>query len=355
VHYIPAMRSHVIAMVATNLMPIFEFAVACEVFGTDRSDVATPWYELRVCAAQDGPLYTATGLQVHPRHGLGELIMADTVLIPACCRAVQLAAPTTLVEALRAAHANGARIVSISSGSYLPAAAGLLDGRRATAHWMNAADLANRYPAILLDPTVLYVNDGGLITSAGTGSAIDVCLHLIRIDHGAAAANEVARRLVLPPHRDGGHAQFARPAARLTRPGNLNMVLDWARQRLDQPLTVAALAREAHQSPRTFARHFRQILGTSPLQWLIEQRVRLAQELLETTDAPIEQIARSTGFGNAANLRQHFGRINSVSPQAYRHVFRHRSGRAIIAGRRATNSAIEAGTPQALPNAVAQG
>jgi transcriptional regulator GlxA family with amidase domain len=190
---------------------------------------------------------------------------------------------------------------------------------------MTAVDFAHRYPDVRLDPSVLYIDDGNILTSAGTGSAIDLCLHLVRLDHGAAVANEVARRMVLPPHRDGGQAQYAQPVTRSAGRGDLGPVLEWARHRLDQPLTVAQLAHEAHQSPRTFARRFRGILGTSPLQWLLEQRVRLAQELLETSDEPIETIARRTGFGTAASLRQHFGRITSVSPQTYRHVFRYRA------------------------------
>jgi transcriptional regulator GlxA family with amidase domain len=172
---------------------------------------------------------------------------------------------------------------------------------------------------------VLYVDDGDILTSAGTGAAIDLCLHLVRLDHGSAVANEVARRMVLPPHREGGQAQFAQPLVRLNARGDLGPVLDWALQRLSQPLTVAQLAQAANQSPRTLARRFRETLGTSPLQWLLEQRVRLVQELLETTDEPIEAIARRAGFGTAANLRQHFGRVTSVSPQSYRHVFRRRA------------------------------
>lgn len=326
--YIPAMSRHVVAVAVTQGVPIFEFAVPCEVFGIDRSDISEPWYEYRLCAAQPGPLFSTAGLQVHTEHDLADLVEADTVLVPACSRAVQVDPPAALLEALRAAHERGRRIVSICTGAYALAAAGLLDGRRATTHWMTAVDFAHRHPRVLLDPTVLYVDDGDILTSAGTGSAIDMCLHLVRLDHGAAVANEVARRMVVPPHRDGGQAQFARPVTRLARQGDLGPVLEWARHRLDQPLTVAELAREAHQSPRTFARRFRDTLGTSPLQWLLEQRVRLAQELLETSDAPIEQIARSTGFGTAANLRQHFGRITSVSPQTYRHVFRYRSANA---------------------------
>lgn len=315
------MRPHVVALAITDAIPIFELAVPCEVFGIDRSDLADPWYELRLCAAEEGPLSTTIGLRVDTQHGLEDLVNADTVIVPASSRSIQKQPPAALLEALQRAHMRGARIVSICSGAYLLAAAGLLEGRRATTHWMNALDFAHRFPGVLFDPDVLYIDDGDVLTSAGTGSAIDLCLHLVRLDHGAAVANEVARRMVVPPHRDGGQAQFARPVPSSTTQTDLAPVLEWARQHLDQPLAVADLARQAHMSPRTFARRFVESLGTTPLQWLVEQRIRLAQELLETTDEPVERIAGRCGFGSAVNLRQHFRRITSVSPQTYRHVF----------------------------------
>jgi transcriptional regulator GlxA family with amidase domain len=296
--------------------------VPCEVFGLDRSDIADPWYDFRLCAAEPGPLRTTSGLRIEAPHPFASLREADTIVVPACARATQLDPPEPLLDVLREAHARGVRLVSVCTGAYLLAAAGLLDGRPATVHWMNAPDFAFRYPGVRLDPSVLYVDDGDILSSAGTGAVIDLCLHVVRLDHGAAAANEVARRMVVPPHRDGGQAQFAVPAVVRDTGSPLGRVLDWARGRLDRPLTVADLAREAHMSPRTFARRFRAELGLSPLRWLVGQRVRLAQELLESTDEPIERIARRTGFGTAANLRQHFGRVASVSPQTYRHVFR---------------------------------
>ncbi|HEX6499836.1 MAG TPA: helix-turn-helix domain-containing protein [Micromonosporaceae bacterium] len=322
------MAGHVVAVAVTDELPIFELAVPCEVFGVDRTDIVDPWYDLRLCAAESGPLRTAGGLAVDTPYGLDDLVAADTVIIPACPRRYQVAPPVALVDAVRAAHAAGRRLVSLCTGAYVLAAAGLLDGRRATTHWMNAHDFAQRYPKITIDSGVLYVDEGDVLTSAGTGAAIDLCLHLVRRDHGAAVANEVARRMVVPPHRDGGQAQFVARVVATGTPGDLGPVLAWARQRLDQPLTVADLARQAHVSPRTLARRFRDDLGTTPLRWLLEQRVRLAQELLETTDEPIERIAQRTGFGTGANLRQHFGRLTSVSPQTYRHVFRHRAAAA---------------------------
>lgn len=319
------MPPHVVAVAVTDGLPIFELSVPVEVFGNDRSDIVSPWYDLRLCAAEPGPLRTAGGLEVNPEHGLDDLAAADTVLVPALTRPRQIDPPAALVEAVRAAYVAGKRIVSICTGAYVLAAAGVLDNRRATTHWLNAHDLAYRYPAVTVDARVLYVDEGHVLTSAGTAAAIDLCLHLVRRDHGAAAANEIARRMVVPPHREGGQAQFVQPAVRADERGDLGLVLAWARERLEQPLTVADLAGQAHMSARTFARRFRDEVGVTPLQWLLEQRVRLAQELLETTDDTVEQIARRAGFGTSAGLRQHFGRIISVSPQSYRHVFRHRA------------------------------
>lgn len=319
------MSRHVIGIAVTDGTPVFELAVPCEVFGTDRSDLVDPWYDMRLCAAEPGPLYSTAGLQIHTSHGLDDLLKADTVVVAAVARTVQLNPPPDLLDAVRTAHRQGKRIMSICSGAYVLAAAGLLTGRRATTHWMNGGDFAHRFPQIDFDPAPLYIDDGDILTSAGTGSAIDACLHLVRQDHGAAVANEVARRMVVPPHREGGQAQYSKPITGYTGGNSLTPVLEWARDRLHLPLTVPQLAQVAHLSERTFARRFRDTLGVTPLQWLLQQRVRLAQELLETTDEPIEDIARHTGFGTAANLRHHFGRVTSVSPQTYRHVFRHRA------------------------------
>ena len=318
------MGGHVVAVAVTGSLLDFELAVAYEVFGLDRSDVADPWYELRLCAAEPGPLRTAAGLTVDTRFDLDDLVAADTVVVPGIHRDTQLCPPEPLLAALRRAHASGKRILSFCGGAYALAAAGLLDGRRATLHWMNALDFAHRYPRVRVDPTVLYVGDDRILTSAGTAAAIDLCLHVVRTDHGAAVAAEVARRMVVPPPRQGYQAQHPTPLAART-PDDLGAVLAWAQERLDQPLTVADLAKEAHLSPTTFARRFRTTLGATPLQWLLEQRVRRAQEMLETTDEPVERIARLAGFGTPANLRHHFQRLVEVSPQTYRHVFRYRA------------------------------
>ncbi|TDC60238.1 helix-turn-helix domain-containing protein [Streptomyces hainanensis] len=322
---------HVVALAVLDGLPTFELAVPCEVFGLDRSDLVDPWYELRMCAGEPGPLRTAHGLLVPTPYGLADIPEADTVIVAACHLDRVRNPPAGLVAAVRRAHALGRRIVSLCAGVYLVAAAGLLDGRRATTHWMHADDLARRFPAVEVDPGPLYVDHGDVLTSAGTGSVIDLCLHLVRADHGAAVANEVARRMVVPPHREGGQVQFARPPRRPAAGpaagggAGLAPALDWARARLEQPLTVAELARAAGLGERTFARRFRETLGTTPLQWLLQERVRLAQELLETTDVPIERVAHRTGFGTAPNLRHHFRRLAGVPPATYREAFRHRA------------------------------
>jgi transcriptional regulator GlxA family with amidase domain len=302
---------------------LFEIAVACEVFGLDRSDLVDPWYVHRVAAASPPPLVTPEGLALETPYGLEQLELADTIVIPGW-RFHTHPPSEDLLDGLRAAHRRGARLLSVCSGAFVLAAAGLLDGRRATTHWMYAAELARRYPQVDVDPRVLYVDEGDILTSAGTAAGIDLMLHVVRQDHGAEVANAVARRMVVPPHRDGGQAQFVDvpvPAG----PGNgdtLADILDWMAENLDQTLTVEELAHKAAMSPRTFARRFRAATGTTPRQWLLSQRVMLAQRLLETTDESVEHIASLCGFGSAASLRAHFQREVATSPLAYRSAFR---------------------------------
>jgi transcriptional regulator GlxA family with amidase domain len=244
------------------------------------------------------------------------------VIVPASAHDDEQPTPE-LIDALQRAHRRGARMMSVCSGAFTLAAAGLLDGRRATTHWMHADELARRYPSIDVDPKVLYVDEGDVLTSAGTAAGIDLCLHVVRQDLGADVANAVARRMVVPPHRDGGQAQFVdQPVARCADEDPLSGVLGWMLEHLDEPLTVEDLARRSTMSPRTFARRFRAVTGTTPLQWLLSQRVLLAQRLLETSDDPVELIATRCGFGTAAGLRQHFQRSTGTSPMAYRRTFR---------------------------------
>jgi AraC family transcriptional regulator, transcriptional activator FtrA len=307
-----------VALAVTDGMLHFELAMACEVFGSRPPGVTAPWYDLAVCGS--GPA-RAGRFSLQPDRGLDLLARADTVIVPALAD-VDDAPPADLVDALRTAHAAGARVASLCTGAFALAAAGLLDGRRATTHWAHADALAARYPQVAVDPDVLYIDNGSVLTSAGKAAAMDLCLHLVRCDYGSAVANMVARRLVVPPHRAGGQAQFVTAPVPAVDTHPLAELLAWATQRLDQPLTVEELARQASMSSRNLGRHFRLVTGTTPLQWMVTQRVRRAQELLETTNDSVEGIAAATGMGTATTLRRHFQRAIGVPPDAYRRTFR---------------------------------
>ncbi|MGK2950476.1 MAG: helix-turn-helix domain-containing protein [Acidimicrobiales bacterium] len=315
-------RLHTVAAVITDGVSPFELSVACEVFGIDRPELVDPWYRFIVCSAEpEVRAKGGSGLTLGTSHRLDALAGADTIVVPMWTAG---ATPSReLVANLQAAQARGARILSFCSGAFLLARAGLLDGRRAATHWMFADRLAEEFPQVEVEADVLYVIDGSIMTSAGTAAAIDLCLHVVRSDHGAEVANAVARRMVVPPHRDGGQAQFI--AAPVPEPTDVDdpfrTTLDWALEHLHQPLTVEAMARRAAMSPRTFARRFVAATGTTPLQWLLRQRVLLAQRLLETTDLPVERVAAECGFGTAAGLRVHFLRQVGTSPMAYRRTF----------------------------------
>ncbi|MFD6101508.1 GlxA family transcriptional regulator [Nocardia salmonicida] len=314
------MSSHRIVMVIAAGMPIFEAAVPCMVFGVDRSHVVSPWYEFSVVAVGDDPVPLLPAFRFDQATPSDDLERADTLVVPACLN-VHDGPPPELVDVVRDAHRRGVRILSICSGAFVLAAAGILDGRRATTHWVHADELARRYPAVHVDASVLYVEDGNVITSAGTVAGIDACLHLVRSDHGAAAAAEVARRIVMPPHRDGGQAQYFRPVAPTSGDSWLAPLLDWASAELHRPLTTADLAAHARVSVRTIERRFADVLGLSPLQWLLQQRVRRAQQMLESTDQPVGRIAAACGFGTPSGLRAHFARVTGVSPTVYRRAF----------------------------------
>ena len=314
---------HTVATVVPSHVSMFELAVACEVFGLDRSELVDPWYRHLVCAGGAPPLRTPEGITVDAPHGLDAVAEADTVLIPGW--PYQRCPPTAeLLDAVRTAHERGARLLSVCTGAFVLAAAGLLDGRPATTHWMHAAELARRHPRVKVDPRVLYVDAGNnILTSAGTAAGIDLCLHVVRADHGAEVANAVARRMVVPPHRDGGQAQFVDlPVAAADGDDPLSATLEWMVEHLDLPLSVDQLARRAAMSPRTFARRFRAATGTTPHRWILGQRLLLAQRLLETTDEPVAWVAARCGFTSTAGLRVHFQRELGASPVAYRNAFR---------------------------------
>lgn len=289
-------------------------------------DLATPFqllrrhYELTLCGVEPGLIQTTSGFPLVAQEGLVALAKADTVLVPGFAPQ-EWPPPPKALQALRRAHARGARIASICSGAFALGAAGLLDGRRVTTHWRVARRLAEMYPQAVVDPDVLYVDDGDLLTSAGVAAGIDLCLHLLRKDHGAEAANAAARQTVVAPHRAGGQAQFIERAVPPHDDGSLEATRAYALERLAEPLTVKQLARHAHTSERTFNRRFRRETGTTPLRWLHAQRIDHARRLLEGTELPVEVVARRCGFGSAAILRQHFRRTTATTPTAYRRSF----------------------------------
>jgi transcriptional regulator GlxA family with amidase domain len=307
-----------VAVLALDGVVAFDLSIPAQVFG--HSDQRRR-YRLAICAPQPGPVPTSTGFEIVAAHGLDALASAGTILIPGI-EETDGTPPAAVLDALRTADRRGARMISICTGAFVLAAAGILDGRRATTHWRHAADLRARYPAVQVDGDVLYVDEGRVLTSAGVAAGIDLCLHVVARDHGAAAANAIARRMVVAPHRGGGQAQFVERAVPDRSEDGLGATRAWMLDQLERPLTVADMARHAVCSERSFARHFRAETGSTPLRWLQEQRLLHARRLLEETDMPVEDIATSSGFGTATNLREHFRRATHTTPTAYRRAFR---------------------------------
>jgi AraC family transcriptional activator FtrA len=301
----------------------FDLAAPAQAFTAATLGPGEAAYEFSTCSLDGRVLRSTTGFGVVPQGDVSLLLEADTIVVPAYLD-VFSAPPAEATEALRAGAERGARVVSVCTGAFALAHAGLLDGRRATTHWAFAEELARRFPAVAVDAAALYVDEGAVMTSAGLSASIDLCLHLIREDCGAAVGEQVARRMVAAPHREGGQAQFIERPRVVAAPGvgSLEETRRWAAERLHEPLDVAAMARQASVSPRTFARRFREETGTTPLQWLLNQRVQEARRLLEGTDLPIETIAWRAGFGTAASLREHFRRVTATTPTAYRRSFR---------------------------------
>ena len=313
---------HVVAAVVDQGALTFDFAIPCEVFGLDRSDVADPWYEFLVVAAGERRVQTQTGFVLEAPYRLEALARADTIVVPGWSDPEDQPS-LELCRALVDAHERGARVVSLCTGAFVLAAAGLLDGRRATTHWMYAERLQARYPLVQLDPDVLYVVDGRVMTSAGTAAGVDLCLHLVAEDHGLDVAATVARRLVMPLFRSGGQAQYVdTPVA--PAPDLLGPLLDWARANVGQRITVDDLASRGAMSVRTLNRRFRSALGLPPGEWLQRERLRLAQRLLEASDDPIARIARRAGYDSPATMRAQFASRLHTSPRAYRETFRGR-------------------------------
>jgi AraC family transcriptional activator FtrA len=302
----------------------FELGVACDVFGGNAVETdGSPWYDLAVCAATTGPVTVDVGFSMWATSGLDRIRRVDTVVVPPTEKLDAVA--DEVFVALERAHARGCRIISLCTGAFVLAEAGLLDGRRATTHWSECEELARNYPGVTVDPGVLYVDDGDILTSAGSAASIDLCLHVVRRDYGAEVATRLAREMVVPPQREGGQAQYIDTPLPVLESSNLfAATVTWAQEHLAEPLTVEDLASRSAMSPRTFARQFLAAIGTTPHQWLQGQRIRLAQRLLEISDLPIEEVAQNSGFCTSGNLRKHFSRLMHTSPQAYRRTFQDR-------------------------------
>jgi transcriptional regulator GlxA family with amidase domain len=317
------MLSNVAAVVLSGFGP-FELGVVSEVFGTDRTGDGLPGYDFAIVAGEPGPLRSSVGFVMTAPEGLDRLDAADLVaVLPGGddrCESADW--PEPMLAALRRAVDRGAQVFSVCTGAFALGAAGLLDGRSCTTHWRHAARLARMYPAAKVDPSVLYVDDEPVITSAGTAAGIDACLYLVRKEHGSRVANAIARRMVVPPHRDGGQAQYVEMPVGESECDTLGEVIEWMQRNLGRLVTVDELARLAAMSPRTFARRFVQETGTTPQRWLTGQRILLAQQLLEDTDDTIDLIAERAGFGNAATFRHHFRGWRGTTPARYRRAFR---------------------------------
>ncbi|MEV6912995.1 helix-turn-helix domain-containing protein [Amycolatopsis sp. NPDC051071] len=315
---------HRVAVLVRHGMLVMELGIVTRLFGTAKSPDGEPLYEVVTCATEPGQIRTDADVAVTVTHGPEVLAEADTVVIPASSTEYEPSGhdlTESLARALDLIRPE-ARIASICTGAFVLAAAGLLDGRKATTHWRSALDFQAKFPKVDLDAGVLYTDDGNVLTSAGVASGIDLCLHMIRRDHGAAIANEVARGTVVSPHREGGQAQFIRRPVPEPQSSSTAAARAWALENLDRPLTLRELAAREAMSTRTFTRRFRDEVGTSALQWLTQQRIERARQLLEETDLPVDKVATEAGFGTAASLRQHLQAALGVSPSAYRNTFR---------------------------------
>lgn len=314
------MKKHLVVVLAYDRLCTFEFGCAVELFALERPELGVDWYRFAVCAIEPGPIRAAGGITISAPHDPALLALADTIVIPGW-RDADEEPPPALLQQLRDAHARGARLCSICSGVFVLAAAGLLDGRRATTHWRYADKLARRYPAIDVQPDDLYVDGGQVITSAGSAAGLDMLLHLVRRDYGAHVGNLVAQRLVVPPHREGGQAQYLpRPMAHDEK-GRLTKLMDWIRRHPGERHSVASMAARAAMSARTLQRQFQEATGFGPVEWVTRERIAIVKDLLETSELPLAVLAERAGFGSEESLRHHFRRLTLTTPAAYRRQF----------------------------------
>ncbi len=318
---------HPVAVLVYDRVALMELGVACDIFGGDATTAdGTPLYQLTVCGAEPSAR-TDAGFAIQVPHRLDALRTARTVIVPPTDRPGQV--PAAVLESLREARARNCRLVSLCTGAFVLAEAGILDGHTATTHWSECAELARRYPRVSVDPGVLYTDETDLLTSAGSAASLDLCLHVVQHDYGTETATQIARDLVVPLHREGGQAQYIdTPLPELDSASLFADTVSWLQAHLDQTVTVSDLAARAAMSPRTFARRFLASTGTTPYQWILRERIRLAQRLLETSDLPIDSVAAKSGLRTASNLRKHFGRALRTSPHAYRRAFQVGTGQA---------------------------
>jgi len=319
-------KPHLVAAVAYENLCTFEFGCTVELFALQRPELDVPWYRFVVCSAERGPITAMGGVKVHTPHSLRILDRADTIVIPGWRDADEIP-PAHLLKKIQGAYARGARFCTICSGVFVLAAAGILDGKTVTTHWRYTDKLAKRYPRIKVDANALYVDEGQVLTSAGSAAGLDMFLHLVRRDYGARVANSVAQRLVIPPHRDGGQAQFIPRPVAAEEHRSFAKLLDWIRANVSRPHTIASMARKAATSNRTLQRKFKETTGLSPIDWLVRERVSLAKDLLESSRLTLTGVTEKCGFASAETFRRHFRMQTGLSPSVYRRRFSHREQR----------------------------
>jgi AraC family transcriptional activator FtrA len=317
------MKPHLVVALIYNQLCTFEFGCAVEVFALKRPELGVNWYEFATYAVDEGEITAAGGIRIVPTAGSAQLEDADTIIIPGW-RGVDAEVPADLITGLQAAHARGARICSICTGAFVLAAAGLLEGRQATTHWRYTDLLASMYPQIIIQPDELYVDQGQIVTAAGSAAGLDMMLHLVRKDHGARIANMVAQRLVIPPHREGGQSQYASRQLVSSTDGPIARLMDWLRRNLQHQHSIKGMASQAALSPRTLHRHFMESTGQTPTEWLLGERIAYTRDLLESSTLRLGEIVEVTGFGSEESLRRHFRNVVGVSPGRYRKQFARR-------------------------------
>lgn len=335
-------KRHLVVALAYDGLCTFEFGCAVELFALKRPELGVAWYDFAVCAAERGAIRAAGGIEIRVAHPLALLDKADTIVIPGWRGADELPSPT-LVRKIRAAYQRGARLCTICSGVFVLAAAGVLGGKTVTTHWRYAEKLNERYPDVTVQPNALYVDAGQILTSAGSAAGLDMLIHLVRRDYGANVANMVAQRLVIPPHREGGQAQYLPRPLPSDERNRLSKLLDWTRTRLAYQHSLQSLAKRAAMSPRTLQRQFKETVGYAPYEWLVRERVALAKDLLQTSNSALPRVAEAVGFKSQETFRRHFRRVTGINPTTYRRNFSINVQQSGIAAAARTKKLLAAG------------